>query len=45
LGHGDLGAFGAQLAAFTLTTVAVSIIAHGATVHALMGWYKRYEAA
>lgn len=45
LGHGDLGAFGTQLTAFTLTTVAASIIAHGATVHALMGWYKRYETA
>jgi len=45
LSHGDLGAFGTQLTAFALATVAASILAHGATVHALMGWYKRHEAA
>jgi hypothetical protein len=45
LGHADLGAFGPQLTAFTLATVAASIIVHGATVHALMGWYNRHEAA
>jgi NhaP-type Na+/H+ or K+/H+ antiporter len=45
LGHGELGAFGSQLTAITLATVAASILVHGATVHAIMGWYNRREAA
>jgi NhaP-type Na+/H+ or K+/H+ antiporter len=45
LSHGNLGTYSTQLTAFALATVAASILVHGATVHALMGWYKRYEAA
>jgi NhaP-type Na+/H+ or K+/H+ antiporter len=45
LNHGNLGPYGTQLTAFALATVAASILVHGATVHALMGWHKRYEAA
>jgi NhaP-type Na+/H+ or K+/H+ antiporter len=41
LGHGALGAFGAQLTALTLTTVAASILVHGATVHPFLTWYDR----
>jgi len=40
-GHGALGAFGAQLTALTLTTVAASILVHGATVHPFLTWYDR----
>lgn len=45
LNHGVTGVMAQQLVAFTLTAVAVSILAHGATASPLMKWYARGEAA
>jgi sodium/hydrogen antiporter len=44
LQQGIAPALGQQLAAFTLSTVAVSVVVHGLSVTPLMQWYREWLA-